>query len=264
MAKVDLKEDQEKKGMNMANTLGFQLYTLMNFEGGFDAAFEAVKGLGVDTIEPWCGAVPKDPDATPSMADLREALTKAGMKLTCGHLAVEDFDTRYEQWRDLLLDFGSKDWVIPFAGPDDLDGWLDLLPKFREMAERMKADGISLGYHNHSKELEKFGDKYVFEHLLDGMPELKAQFHLGQFRPERGIDCSDWIRKYEGRVCSLHVNDSNADGATRLGEGTCKAKEAIRTALDTGVDTFIMEVMLTKDTLDDVKRDIDVTRSLIG
>ena len=248
----------------MANTLGFQLYTLMNFEGGFDAAFEAVKGLGVDTIEPWCGAVPKDPDATPSMADLREALTKAGMKLTCGHLSVAEFDDRYEEWRDLLLDFGSRDWVIPFAKADTLEEWLALLPKFREMADRLKRDGLSLGYHNHNMELVKMGDRYVMEHLLDNMPDLNAQFHIGQFRPERGIDLSDWIKKYQGRVCSLHVNDSNVDGATRLGEGECKVEEAIRTALDTGVDTFILEIWLTKETFDDVKRDVDFVRKLIG
>ena len=30
------------------------------------------------------------------------------------------------------------------------------------------------------------------------------------------------------------------------------------------VDTFIMEVWLVKDTLEDVKRDVDFTRRLIG
>lgn len=248
----------------MTNTLGFQLYTLMDFEGGCEAAFEAVKGLGIDTIEPWCGAVPDDPDASMSMDGLREALTKAGMKLTCGHLTVAEFDNRYDEWKDLLLDFGSRDWVIPFAKADTLEEWLALLPKFREMADCLKRDGLSLGYHNHHMELVKMGDKYVMEHLLDNMQDLKAQFHIGQFKPEREIDLSDWIKKYQGRVCSLHVNDSDSSGRAPVGEGTCKAEEAIRTALDTGVDTFIMEVRLVKDTLDDVKRDVDFTRKLIG
>lgn len=248
----------------MANTLGFQLFSLREFEGGWEAAFEAVKGLGIDTIEPWCGAVPKDPDATMSMPTLREALSSAGMRLTCGHFTVAEYDSRYEEWRDLLLDFGSRDWVIPFAKAEDLDGWLGLLPKFREMAARLEGDGLSLGYHNHSMELVKLGDRYVMEHLLDNMHNLKAQFHIGQFRPERGIVLSDWIRKYAGRICSLHVNDSDAKGPTRVGEGTCRAEDSIRTALETGVDTFIMEVSLVADTLDGVKRDVEFTRKLIG
>ncbi len=248
----------------MANTLGFQLYSLREFEGGWRAAFEAVKGLGIDTIEVWCGAVPNDPDASMSMDELREALSKASMKLTCGHLTVAEFDNRYEEWRDLLLDFGSQDWVIPFAKADTLEEWLKLLPKFREMAACLKRDGLSLGYHNHHMELVKMGDRYVMEHLLDNLPHLKGQFHIGQFLPERGIVLSDWIKRYEGRVCSLHVNDANSSGPTRLGEGTCGASEAIRTAVDTGVNTFIIEVRLVKDTLDDVKRDVDFTRRLIG
>ncbi len=248
----------------MANTLGFQLYSLREFEGGWGAAFEAVKGLGIDTIEVWCGAVPDKPDARTSLADMREALTAAGMKLACGHVTAAEFDSRYEEWRDLLLDFGSRDWVVPFAKADTLEGWLALLPKFRDMAARLKRDGLSLGYHNHHMELVKMGGKYVMEHLLDNMPDLKAQFHIGQFLPERGIVLSDWIRKYEGRVCSLHVNDSGPGGATRLGEGDCGAEDAIKTALDTGVDAFILEIRLVRDTLDGVKRDVDFARRLIG
>ena len=248
----------------MPSTLAFQLYSLREFEGGWTAAFEAVKSLGIDTIEPWCGAVPDDPDGSMSMDDLRAAFSEAGMKLACGHLTVAEFDARYEQWRDLLLDFGSRNWVIPFAKADTLDEWLGLLTKFREMAACLEKDGLSLGYHNHNMELVKMGDKYVMEHLLDNMPELKAQFHIGQFKPERGIVLSDWIRKYEGRVCSLHVNDSGPDGPARLGEGVCGAEDAIRAALDTGVDTFIIEVRLVKETLDDVKRDVEFARGLIG
>ena len=248
----------------MTNTLGFQMFSLREFEGGWSAAFEATKELGIDTIEAWCGAVPDDPDTSTSMDSIREALSSAGMKLTCGHLTAAEFDSRYEQWRDLLLDFGSRDWVIPFAKGDSLEEWLELLPKFKEMASCLERDGLSLGYHNHHMELVKMGDRYVMEHLLDNMPELKGQFHIGQFLPERGIVLSDWIKKYEGRVCSLHVNDANSSGATRVGEGDCRTKEAIKTALDTGVDTFIMEVQLVRDTLEGVKRDVDFTRRLIG
>ena len=108
------------------------------------------------------------------------------------------------------------------------------------------------------------GDKYVMEHLLDNMPELKAQFHIGQFLPERGIALPDWIRKYKGRVCSLHLNDSSGDGPAPLGSGICRAEESIKTALDTGVDTYIVEVRLVKETLDGIKRDVEFARNLIG
>ena len=248
----------------MANTLAFQLYSLKDYEGGWEAAFDAVKRLGIDTIEAWCGAVPADPDASTSLDDLRTALRAGGMRLACGHVTVAEFDARYEEWRGHLLDFGSKDWVVPFARAESLEGWLGLLPKFREMAGRLKRDGLSLGYHNHHMELVKMGEKHVMEHLLDNMPELKAQFHIGQFLPTRGIVLADWIRRYQGRICALHVNDADSDGPARLGRGTCRADESIRAALDAGVDTFIMEVRLVKETLDDVRRDVEFARRLIG
>lgn len=248
----------------MANTLGFQLYSLKDYEGGWAAAFEAVKALGIDTIEAWCGAVPADADGATRVGDLRTTLQSAGMALTCGHVTAAEFDSRYEEWKSLLLDFGSRDWVIPFAKADTLQEWLALLPKFREMAVRLAEDGLSLGYHNHHMELVRFGEKYVMEHLLDDMPELKAQFHIGQFRPDRGVALPDWIRKYAGRICSLHVNDADADGPTRLGQGSCRAEESIKAALDNGVDTFIMEMRFVEETTDEVRRDVEATRQLIG
>ena len=248
----------------MKNTLAMQLYSLKAYEGGWDAAFDAVKRLGMDTIEPWCGAVPNDPSAATSVASMRASLDRAGLKLVCGHMTVAEFDARYDEWKRFLLDYGSKDWVIPFAKGETLDEWLALLPKFREMATVLKRDGLSIAYHNHHMELVKLGDKYVMEHLLDNMPELGAQFHIGQFLPSRGISLPDWIRKYEGRVCSIHVNDSTEEGPVRVGAGSCKAEESIKTALDTGVTTFIVEVNLTKSTYDDVARDVEYTRKQIG
>jgi hypothetical protein len=59
------------------------------------------------------------------------------------------------------------------------------------------------------------------------------------------------------------VNDTNANGPTPVGNGDCRAEESIKTALDTGVDTFIMEVRFVKETADAVKRDVEFTRKLI-
>ncbi len=250
--------------MHMAHTVAFQLYSLKEYEGGWEAAFDAVKRLGVETIEIWCGAVPGDAERTASTKAISEALKGAGMRLTCGHVTVAEFDGRYDEWKSLLLEFGSRDWVIPFAKANTLDEWLGLLSKFREMASRLKQDGLSLGYHNHGAELAKLGEKYVMEHLLDNMPELKAQFHIGQFLPERGIALPEWIRKYRGRICALHLNDADRNGPTPIGAGACRAEESIRAALDAGVDTYIMEVRLVAETFDDVARDVDYVRKLIG
>lgn len=250
--------------MSDATKVGFQLYSLKDFAGGWDAAFAAVKSMGIDAIEPWCGAVPSDPAQGMSVQKLRASLDAAGMELVCGHVTAAEYDARYEVWKDLLLDYGSRHWVIPFAKAETLEQWLALLPKYGEMAQRLAADGLKLGYHNHHMELETFGGKRVFEHLLDGMPALQAQFHINQFKPERGVDLTAWIRRYAGRVCSLHVNDAAADGPCRLGQGNCGAEAAVRTALDAGVDTFIVEIPLKEETLDGVRQDVETLLDWVG
>ncbi|MBU0718270.1 MAG: hypothetical protein KJ749_08485 [Planctomycetes bacterium] len=248
----------------MANILAMQQYCLKDFEGGYEEAFRTVRKMGIDTVEPWCGAVPTDPNAGTSVAAMRSLYRSAGVRAVCGHISIAEYDARYSEWRQFLRDLGSSDWVIPFAKAESLDEWLALLPVFRRMADRLRDDGFSLAYHNHHMELARLGDRCVMEHLLDNMPDLKAQFHIGQFKPSRGIALPDWIRKYRGRVVSLHLNDSTEEGSARLGAGTCRAVESIETALDTGVTVFIIEVMLTRATHDDVKRDVEFAQRLIS
>ena len=248
----------------MAHQLGVQLYSLKDFPGGYPAAFEAVKRIGIESVEIWSGAVPDDPDVATSVGSLRSQVEDAGMSLVCGHVAYGEADTRYSEWVSFLKDGGSETWVIPFANADSLQGWLDFLPTFRELAARLAADDLDLAYHNHHTELAEYDGKRVMEHLLDTMPELMAQFHINQFLPERGIALPDWIRKYQGRVAALHVNDADANGFCRFGEGVCDTETCIRTALDTGVTTYIIEEPVMPATLDDVKRDVEFTLRLIG
>ena len=248
----------------MTPTIGIQQFSLRNYPGGWAPAFKAARSMGFDAIEPWCGAVPNDPDAATSVEGLRASIEQAELSLTCGHMTVAEFDARYEEWSHFLLDNGSTTWVIPFAKADSLDEWLALLPKFREMQAVLAKDGLDLAYHNHHMELDEFNGKRVMQHLLDEMPELGAQFHIAQFKPSRGISLPEWIREYEGRVCALHVNDATEEGPARLGEGVCEAEASVDAALETGVDTFIIEVDLTPETADGVKRDLETLRRWIG
>lgn len=245
--------------------LGMQQYSLKEFEGGYGPAFDAVKAMGIDLIEPWCGAVPGDEKGKSSMEAMEKELADRGLGLTCGHITTGEYDERYGFWRDFLKKFGSETWVIPFAKADDLAGWLAMIPRFEAMAERLAGDGLKLAYHNHHMELVRYEGKFVMEHLLDRCPSLEAQFHIGQFLPERGAVLPDWIGKYEGRICSLHINDSDGAGnPCPLGRGVCRAEESVKTARDRGVDTFIVEINLTKATLDGVKGDVETLRGWLN
>lgn len=247
----------------MARTVAFQQYSLREYEGGMAAALETVTSMGVFTIEPWCGAVPANPEEGTSIEALRQRFSDAGVRLTCGHMTVDEFDTRYTDWRDLLRGFGSTAWVVPFARAETLEAWLALIPTFERMADQLEADGLSLGYHNHHMELQQFGEKRVMEHLLDAMPRLRGQFHIGQFLPERGVLLPDWIAKYNGRICALHVNDATSAGPAPLGQGDCRAEESIRAALDAGVETFIVEVDVRESTVDAVRRDVERLQEIV-
>ncbi|RMD83060.1 MAG: sugar phosphate isomerase/epimerase [Lentisphaerae bacterium] len=248
----------------MSRTIAFQLYTLRQFEDGWEAAFEFLKKHGIDTIEMWGGAVPSGNNQAMQFTEIEEILERQQMKLACGHLTPGDFDQRYEVCVQLLKKFGSTTWVIPFVPAQTFEEWLGWLPKFRAMSERLADDGLQLGYHNHHMELVYHEGKTVMEHLLDNLPELQAQLHIGQFLPERNVSLPKLLKRYEGRVCALHVNDATSRGYSPLGKGDCQAELAVKTALDTGVDTFIIEINLTRETRDQVSRDIETLKGWLS
>ena len=59
-------------------------------------------------------------------------------------------------------------------------------------------------------------------------------------------------------------NEKYLDSALNLFAENCRAEESIKAAMDTGVETYVMEIRLIKDTLDNVKRDVEFIQKLIG
>lgn len=112
---------------------------------------------------------------------------------------------------------------------------------------RLAAEGIKLCYHNHEHEFQKtFNGVYA----LDLLAEYTDPRYLF-FEPDiawvtfGGEDPVKLLKKYAGRVPAIHVKDLsclNEKGHfTAVGTGKVKVKEAVQTAIDTGVEWVVVE-----------------------
>ena len=148
------------------------------------------------------------------------------------------------------------------------DGYRAFAKDATEVARRLKAGGLTFGYHNHAFELEKFDGRTGLEILYaesDPIVTAEIDTYCVQFG---GGDPAAWIRKLKGRLPLIHLKDmafghdggsikrndgeSDADFARRqrwgmkplmaeIGEGNMNFPEILKACREAGVVWYIVE-----------------------
>ena len=191
---------------NMKIKCGSQLYTYRNViktEEDLRKVFDRLNDYGC-TVAQWSGVrVDISKDA------LKEIVKESGISIPLSHTPwkkiTEDTD-RVAEWH---AEIGAHTVGLGMMKGEYLKS-LDKLNVFcdkaNEIGEKLKSYGLSFGYHNHSMEFKKMGDKLVIEHLRDNCPNL--QFIFDTFWCKyAGYDPSEWILKLGDRVRDIHLKD---------------------------------------------------------
>ena len=145
----------------------------------------------------------------------------------------------------------------------DLNDWKWNADLFNKFGKQVADAGMTFGYHNHSAEFKKFGDKTAFDWLFANTdPKLvKIELDVGWVAVAQQ-DPVALLNKYKDRVIALHVKDVGKRGAdgkdppsVALGEGTVDWKSVISTAKKNGTKAFFyeQEEPFTRPILESVK-----------
>jgi sugar phosphate isomerase/epimerase len=130
------------------------------------------------------------------------------------------------------------------------DGWRALGRELGELAERFKAQGVELGYHNHHWELEpKEGDRTALELLFEaaeGSP-LSWQADVA-WLVRGGVEPKAWLERYRDRLVSAHVKDiapagqnEDEDGWADVGAGVLDWRDLWQACRDAGARWMVVE-----------------------
>ena len=76
------------------------------------------------------------------------------------------------------------------------------------IGEARPADGIKVGYHNHSQEFYVDEGKALLEHLLENGSKFYLQLDCG-WAMNAGMYPPYFIRKYKNRILSIHVKEND-------------------------------------------------------
>lgn len=203
--------------MNIAEDLSIQLYSLRDY-GDLDAQLSALAEIGFRRVEIIGSHLE-------SAGDTRARLDAYGITAPTGHVSMGALRQRLDWVAEQAHIIGMSELYMP-AVPDDertapADQWERTGAQLGWMAEKLKAHGLALGYHNHDWELSHFDDGSTpFERLFAGAEGSPLTFEADvAWLVRAGADPVEWMRSQQHRLTAVHVKDIAREGADPAEEG---------------------------------------------
>jgi len=228
----------------MASVIGAQLYTLREFtQTPADVAttLKKVSAMGYEAVQV-SGFGPIDKQ------ELRGILDGEGLECAATHVGFGDMRDDFDRVVDEHNVLGCKYPAIggmPGEYREDEAGVRRFAKDASEVAAKFKERGMTFGYHNHSWELQKYGDRLVLQILMDECsPDVT--FEIDTYWIQHGGGCPEaWVRKASGRIPLLHLKDmAMLDGEqimAEVGEGNLDWPGILAAAKDAGTVWYLVE-----------------------
>jgi sugar phosphate isomerase/epimerase len=97
------------------------------------------------------------------------------------------------------------------------------------LAEKLKAEGMRTGYHNHSAEFQRINGEMIWDIFFGATsPDVIMQLDTGNAMHggASADEVLEFIRKYPGRAITVHLKEYSAtNDKAVIGEGDMKWKE---------------------------------------
>lgn len=251
--------------------LGVQLYTVRpDAEKDLDGVLKALAGIGYGAIElaGFHGHTPRE---------MRAALDQAGLRCPRAHFQPRTrgnemgLDGDLGPMAEALHVIGADTAVVPIRYiPDRLlpkvpdgkalprilsqmtaDDWKRMADFLNERAEKLRTDGITLGYHNHNAEFAPFGGTSGMQILLKHTDPNLVTFELdtGWVAAAEADPCK-LLTEHKGRFSLMRVKDIKASTKpnfelrqepTEVGRGIIDWPRLLPAAYKAGVRRFFVE-----------------------
>lgn len=190
--------------------ISLQLYSVRDECGkNFDAALARVAGMGFNGVE-FAGYHNYKGKAT----ELRKRLDDLGVKGIATHIGTGSFrGDALKGTIDFHQAIGCKFLIVPgdgdFTHPEKSKALAEL---FNKTAEALKPLGMACGYHNHTGEFAKCGDKTYYDLFAERTSQdVVLQQDVG-WTAAAGLDPVALLRRYPGRMKIQHFKPTVIGG----------------------------------------------------
>ncbi|MCX5497574.1 sugar phosphate isomerase/epimerase [Kaistia dalseonensis] len=200
--------------------ISFQLYSARNFPP-LESILEGLAKIGYDAVEPYYPLYGEDP------AGYRAKVDAVGLVTPTFHAPPSGVIGETDRFIDIAKTIGATTIIPPHIGgderPTDVAGWKAFAEKLARAAEKAKAAGLGLAWHNHDFEYVTLEDgSRPIDHLIGN--GVMAELDLG-WVVRAGKDPIAEIDRLADQTIAFHIKDlapagtTVDDGWTNVGDG---------------------------------------------
>jgi sugar phosphate isomerase/epimerase len=204
-----------------------------------DATLKRLSDIGYRAVQ--ISAIPDYPPEA-----VRELLDKHGMFCCATHEKLDACLGDVEKIAARLKVYGCDFAALGSPGQDFLND--DRAPELPGVLENISREfsehGIRFGFHNHHRELEKFGARTLLDEIYARTSGLCAEIDVHWIQRGGGNPVS-WIRRVAGRMPVVHLKDYsivNGEPAfSEIGQGNLEWNEILAALRETEVRWYVVE-----------------------
>jgi sugar phosphate isomerase/epimerase len=221
----------------LLDKVGLQLYSLRDETAkDFPGTVKKVAAMGYKAVE-FAGYDGLKP------SEMSALLSDLGLTAYGAHVGSEKLEKTLDQEIEMNLAVGNHYLVCPYAPIKTRDDALRLADFLNGCNKKIRAAGMSLGYHNHAHEFEVDGGEYLLDILFKNAdPSIFAEVDVF-WVAYAGVDPVQYISKYPNRQPLIHLKELAANGKdnVEIGKGKLDFSQIIKTAQGLGTARFIVE-----------------------
>lgn len=245
--------------------VALQLYSLKNdCQKDFPGTVQKVGEMGYEGVE-FAGYFDH------SAEDIKKMLDDNGLVCAGTHIGLPTLlGDALKETVEFNLKIGNKYLIVPGLDEEycsSIEAWKKTAEIFNDIAEKVKGQGMLVGYHNHAVEFNEMEGQIPYDVFISNTnKEVIMQLDIGNAM-RTGANTKDILEKYPGRAVTLHVKEYSAsDSNAFVGEGDVDWKEITGTCESVGgTKWYIIEyerpegipVENVKKCLDNFKQIID-------
>lgn len=242
---------------------GLQLYSIRDVAAtDFEGALKAAAEMGYKMVEP--AGFFKHP-----AEEVKAMLDHYGLEICSTHTGYTDLFDKFDETLAYHKKVGCKNIILPsapFKTREAITYTVDSINRFQPILE---SEGITLHYHNHSKEFLPNYDGQIAEDEF--AKRTNVNFELDTFWVyNAGLDPLAVMEQYKDRLSFIHLKDGIAekDSATgkaigkSVGSGNAPVVAVRNKAIEMGLNIVIESEGLDPTGPEEAKRCIDFLMGL--
>ena len=231
-------------------SFGFQIWTIRNdLLNDFTGTLKKMADMGYTQVE-MCSPLGYGFKSLNEMSgtEMKGIIEDAGLKCISSHFTSGELKNSLDNRIEWASQLGMKQMIQSMPainlGNATLDDWRKAAQELNVIAEKTKAAGIQMGYHNHNFEVQKIDGQLIYDVLMEELdPDLvKMQFQVAVI--DEGFKAQDFFRKYPGRFISAHLADYSTELKKQvpIGQGVVDWEDLFKAAEKTGVQNYFVEM----------------------